>query len=91
MSWKIFVMIDVGYPLVSSALAGRVSPTTAKSSRETLPPVDPTLPVGGAPPSSPPPLLPPLLPLPPPLLLPPLQVLGGDWHLSVSVLQYQPP
>jgi hypothetical protein len=61
----------------------------------------PTLPVGGGPPSRLPPPLP-LLPLPPelpeppelpdpPLLLPPLHELGGDWHLSVDVSQYQPP
>jgi hypothetical protein len=62
-----------------------VSPTTAKKSRDTVPPVGPTLPVGGAPASIPPLLLPPLLlPLPP-------HVAGGAWHLLVCVLQYHPP
>jgi hypothetical protein len=54
-----------------------------------VPPVGPTLPVGGAP-ASIPPLLLPLLPPPLPLLLPP-HVAGGDWHLLVCVLQYHPP
>jgi hypothetical protein len=39
----------------------------------------------------PPPELEPPLPPPLPLLLPPLQELGGDWHLLVAVLQYHPP
>jgi hypothetical protein len=30
MSWKIFVMMAVGYPAMSSMLAGRVSPMIAK-------------------------------------------------------------
>lgn len=62
----------VGYPLVSSTFAGRVSPTTAKSKEDTEPPVGPMVPTGGAP--LPPLLLlldPPLLPLLP-LELPPL-------------------
>jgi hypothetical protein len=60
----------VGYPLVSSMFAGRVSPTTAKSREDTDPPVGPTVPTGGVPPPLPPLPDPPLL-LPPPLELEP--------------------
>jgi hypothetical protein len=40
MSCQILVMTDVGYPGVSSAFAGRVSPTTAKLRVERGPPVE---------------------------------------------------
>jgi len=52
MSWKIFVMMAVGYPAVSSIDAGRVSPMTANSRDDRVPPLGP--------------MDPPLLPLEPP-------------------------
>ena len=79
-----------------SLLPGRVSPTTAKSSFETVPPWGPTVPVGGTPvlpPVLPPVLLPPpVVPLPPvvpeeppQLQIPPLPLQGSDEvHLPVS-------
>jgi len=41
MPWKIFVMMAVGYPAVSSIDAGRVSPMTANSRDDSVPPLGP--------------------------------------------------
>ena len=82
---------------MSSIVAGRVSPTMAKRSAETVPPVDPTVPE-----------LPELLVDELVLLLvlddvvllddelddvppPQLDGAGGAWHLQVSTLHHQPP
>jgi hypothetical protein len=60
---------------------------TAKSRRESVPPLGPTVPLGGGPPELEPPEL-----LPPELLLPPPpHDAGGDWQRFVAVLHHHPP
>ena len=103
MSEKIVLMIVVGYPCVSSSLAGRVSPAIAKSRLETDPPDAVTVPVMvvGVVPDPPLELAPEPEPEPgrePPVELdeqttppPALQSLGAVWHLLEVTSQYHPP
>ena len=66
---------------------GRVSPTMAKLSVSSLPPLVP-LTEPPAPPLPPEPLEPEPLE---PALVDPSHGAGGDWHLHVSTLHHQPP